>query len=384
MASSTLINMKLISLIDSATCIQDLTPLLTGMFELTQNVLKDILKQQLSTMDIAQTYELHLKAWPMDDILPHHIVQYMIGFSGDFTVALVNKTFNQCCKSAQRIVLRQQKTDLQQEFNDLHLDLTNNSIINVYPSPHRNMLSLAIEHAQAGDTLLIHEGVYEFQQDYQLSKNIKLIGYGSDVIIKAYKPDDDDNNTLSIAFKAQYTYLHNLTFNLDRLSSIDIAKQADALYMENCTMYFDDQAMTIRASGSVKIKNCVIKGGERNINGFEVAASAPDSLEIESCLFENCCSDVHATLCDLHCIVLWHQHDRGRLVTELIPLKGKIFRCVGNHFKNNFALPIVTKTGEPNVEHIQIMNNTWCYEYDTASLCNVDANKIHPYTRIQR
>eukprot|EP01083_Nonionella_stella_P149286 473865_1 len=105
MASPMLINQTLMSLIESATCIQDLTPLLNSMFGLTG--LKDIVKQRLSAMNISQKTDLHFKVSPMDEVLPHHIVQYMIGFSEDQrNVALVNKTFHQCCKSSQRLFLR--------------------------------------------------------------------------------------------------------------------------------------------------------------------------------------------------------------------------------------------------------------------------------------
>eukprot|EP01083_Nonionella_stella_P062669 162944_1 len=98
MASPTLINQALLSLIDSATCIHDLAPLLNIMFSLTE--IKHITKQRLSTMNIAQKHDLHLKASPMDELLPHDIVQYMIGFNEDLRdIALVNKTFHKCCNA---------------------------------------------------------------------------------------------------------------------------------------------------------------------------------------------------------------------------------------------------------------------------------------------
>eukprot|EP01083_Nonionella_stella_P104579 299945_1 len=139
-------------------------------------------------MDISEKTNLHFKVSPMDEVLPHHIVQYMIGFNEDQrNVALINKTFHQCCKSSQRLFLRQQQTDWEREFNALHSDFGNNRIINVYSSPHHNTLPLAIEHAQSGDTLVIHQGVYEFQEEYVMNKSIKLIGYGSNVVIKGVR-----------------------------------------------------------------------------------------------------------------------------------------------------------------------------------------------------
>eukprot|EP01083_Nonionella_stella_P187793 690897_1 len=100
MSSSILITQTLMSLIESATCIQDLTPLLNSMFGLTG--LKDIVKQRLSAMNISQKRDLHFTVSPMDELLPQHIVQYMIGFNEDPRhIALVNKTFHQCCKSPQ-------------------------------------------------------------------------------------------------------------------------------------------------------------------------------------------------------------------------------------------------------------------------------------------
>eukprot|EP01083_Nonionella_stella_P282726 962069_1 len=155
MASPMLINQTLMSLTESATSIQDLTPLLNSMFRLTE--MKDIVQQRLSTMNISEQTDLHFKVSPMDEVLPHHIVQYMIGFNEDPRhIALVNKTLHQCCKSSQRLFLRQQQTDWEREFNDLQSDFGNNRIINVYSSPHHNTLPLAIERARSGDTLVIH------------------------------------------------------------------------------------------------------------------------------------------------------------------------------------------------------------------------------------
>eukprot|EP01084_Bolivina_argentea_P058743 107244_1 len=148
MSSPILITQTLVSLVERATCIQDLTSLLNSMFRLTE--MKDIVQQRLSTMNISEKTNLHFKVPPMDEVLPHHIVQYMIGFSEDQrNVALVNKTFHQCCKSSQRLFLRQQQTDWEREFNDLQSDFGNNRITHVYSSPHHNTLPLAIEHAHA-------------------------------------------------------------------------------------------------------------------------------------------------------------------------------------------------------------------------------------------
>eukprot|EP01083_Nonionella_stella_P217879 781848_1 len=181
MAATISINMRLTSLIENATCIQDLTPLLNIMFRLTE--MKDMMKQQLSTMNISQKHDLYLKASPMDHVLPHHILQYIIGFNEDLRhSALVNKTFHTCYKSAQRLLLRRQQTDWQKEFNHLYSDFDNNRIINVYPSPHYNVLTLATQHARPGDTLLIHQGVYQFEQKYEVNKDITLIGYDSEVV----------------------------------------------------------------------------------------------------------------------------------------------------------------------------------------------------------
>eukprot|EP01083_Nonionella_stella_P019146 53227_1 len=124
MASTVLLN-----LIESAKCVEDLNPLMNAMFGLKN--MKDTMKQHLSTMNVSQKRDLHLKASPIDDVLPHHIVQHMIGFNDDLRpTALVNKTFHKCCKSSQRIFLRQQQTDLEKEFNDLHPDFGNNRIVN--------------------------------------------------------------------------------------------------------------------------------------------------------------------------------------------------------------------------------------------------------------
>eukprot|EP01083_Nonionella_stella_P149287 473870_1 len=112
MASPMLINQTLMSLIESATCIQDLTPLLNSMFRLME--MKDLVKQRLSAMNISQKRDLHFNVSPMDELLPHHIIQYMIGFNEDLrNVALVNKTFHKCSQSAQLLLLRQQQTDWQ-------------------------------------------------------------------------------------------------------------------------------------------------------------------------------------------------------------------------------------------------------------------------------
>eukprot|EP01083_Nonionella_stella_P148544 470381_1 len=131
MSSPILITQTLVSLVERATCIQELTPLLNSMFRLTE--MKDIVKQRLSAMNISQKRDLHLKVSPMDELLPHHIIQYMVGFNEDHrNVALVNKTFHKCSQSAQRLLLRQQQTDWQREFNDLHSDFGNNRITHVY------------------------------------------------------------------------------------------------------------------------------------------------------------------------------------------------------------------------------------------------------------
>eukprot|EP01083_Nonionella_stella_P273100 926386_1 len=174
MASLLCSNLKLVSIVGNATCIQDLMPLLNSIFDLTE--MKDIVKQRLSTLNVQQKQKACLKASPMDEVLPRCIVQHIIGFNDDLRqTKLVNKIFHECCDSVQRLVLdvlRQQPTNWQSEFTNLHSDFKDNRIINVYPSAHYNTLPCAIEHAQPGDTLLIHQGVYEFHDSYNLYKNI--------------------------------------------------------------------------------------------------------------------------------------------------------------------------------------------------------------------
>eukprot|EP01083_Nonionella_stella_P174279 603699_1 len=320
MASPVLLNQTLMSLIDSATCIQDIKPLWNTMFGLTE--MKNIMKQRLSTMNIAQKRDLHLKVSPMDETLPHHIVQYLIGFNDDLRhISLVNKTFHKCCESSQRLFLRQQQSDWQKEFNELHPDFGNNRIVNVYPSSlsHVNPLRLAMQHAQSGDTLLLHQGIYEFDQVHEcVDENIKLIGWGSNVVIKV-------NDTI-FRFYSLYTYLRNLTFDIDAVSYLHINHRRCSFYMENCVINTNFAALFINGK-TVKIKNCVIKGGDSNATGF-YTESQPDVLEIESCVFENCCGADRVAY-DHHCIVLYNQQNPAK------------FRCIANHFKNNFGLPFV-------------------------------------------
>eukprot|EP01083_Nonionella_stella_P199082 730308_1 len=125
MASPSLINQTLMSLIDSTTCIKDLTPFMNIMFGLTE--MKDIVKHRLSGMNISQKRDLHFKVSPMDELLPHRIVQYMIGFNEDLRpIALINKTFHKCCKSLQRLLLRQQQfASIKRQFIEFNHKRTN-------------------------------------------------------------------------------------------------------------------------------------------------------------------------------------------------------------------------------------------------------------------
>eukprot|EP01083_Nonionella_stella_P280658 954762_1 len=245
MSSPMLITQALVSLIENATCVQDLTPLLNAMFNSRLTEIKNIAKQRLSAMNISQKRDLHFKVSPMDELLPHDIIQYMVGFNDDLrNVALVNKTFHKCCKSARILFLRQQQTDWQLEFNDLHSDFGNNRIVNVFSSPHQNTLSLAIQRAQSGDTLVIHEGVYAFQEEYEMDKSIKLIGHGSNVIIKvAPAPSDSD----VFKFNAQYTYLRNIRFESGNYSWLAIQREDCSFYMENCIVSFNYMALVIHS-----------------------------------------------------------------------------------------------------------------------------------------
>eukprot|EP01083_Nonionella_stella_P022693 62727_1 len=247
--------LNLFSLIESATCIQDLTPLLNIVFSLDE--MKNLTKKRVSIMDIHQKQDSYLKVSPMDEVLPHCIVQYVIGFNEDLrTIQLVNQTFHECCDSAQRLWLRQQHTNWQAEFTPDH------RIINVYPSAHYNTLPLAIEHAQSGDTLIIHQGVYEFQQEYELDKNIKLIGYGSNVIIKACN-GRDSQTLLEISFNAQYMYLQNVTFEIDDTFWMCVQGEVHLFCMENCVIHSDSVALSINLVKAVKIKNCFFMAARR-------------------------------------------------------------------------------------------------------------------------
>eukprot|EP01083_Nonionella_stella_P218318 782992_1 len=362
--SSVCINLELVSLIETATCIQDLTPLLSKVVGLAE--MKDILKQRVSTMDIQQKRDLYFKGSPMDDVLPQCIVQSVIGFNDDLRqIALVNKTFHKCCDSVQALVLKKKKTDLQTEFNDLHSDFKNNRIINVYPSTHHNIntLRLAMEHAQSGDTLFIHQGVYQLPRSYQYvwKKSIKLIGYGPGVCIES---------SLSIVFYVQYAYLQNLTFNID-IYPMDI-REICSFYMENCVIKFDCIALNIDGAKTVKIKDCIIKGGSCNMIGFNVI-HAPETFEIESCVFENCACDAVAT--DDHCIAITKSTKQSK------------FKCVANRFKNNWGFPIAAEDpSEINMEHAQIMNNTCICDQDRdrdVLYSEANPNKIYSYDMSQ-
>eukprot|EP01083_Nonionella_stella_P258875 884295_1 len=259
MASSMSLNIKLISLVESATCIQDLTPLLNIVLGLTE--IKDIVKQRLSVMNIPQKRDLYLKAAPMDELLPRHIVQYMIGFNEDLRqTALVNKTFHKCCQSAQRLLLRQQQTDWQKEFTHLHSDFSNNRITNIYPSSHFNTLAFAIQHAKSGDTLLIHQGVYAFKQDYEVNKNIKCIGYDSNVIIKGFNPDYYARAPTASLFSGQCMYFQNITFEMGHNFWMSVEREDCSFYMENCVIRSNGLTLGIITAETVKIRNCVFKG----------------------------------------------------------------------------------------------------------------------------
>eukprot|EP01083_Nonionella_stella_P170518 580454_1 len=344
------------------------------------------------TMGTEEKQDLHLKALPIDELLPHHVIQYMIGFNGDLRhIELVNKTFHKSCKSSQRLFLRQQQTDWQKEFNDLHSDFGSNRMLNVYPSPRPlcNTLALAIRHAQSGDTLLIHEGVYVFEESYEMDKNIKLIGHGSNVIIRTSHSDE----SIELDFTAQYTYIQNIRFDIGgRYSQIYIEREGCSFYMETCFIYSNLVALEVAACKTIKIKNCVIKGGDYNQVAFDFKCQ-PDILEIESCVFENCCRNGNRIMRrSCHCIVLYmslwvYESTKRANATQ--------FRCVGNHFKNNFGLPIVATNPCELTElvDIQILNNTWCYNTTSNqdfvipsfdSFQDVNANEIYPLTDIQK
>eukprot|EP01083_Nonionella_stella_P030671 84046_1 len=375
MASALSLNLKLDSLIEGATCIDDLTPLLNSIFGLEE--IKDLLKQRISTMNIQRQQNMYLKAAPMDDVLPHCILQHTIGFIEDLReITLVNKAFFKCCGSIQRLFIKQKETDWQAEFTDLHSDFNDRRIINVYPSCQNNVLPLAIEHARSGDTLLIHEGIYVFGDEYEMNKNMKLIGYGPNVVIKGCDGHTDEYGLVQISFNAQYTYLQNLKFDMDKTFVMRIGRNA-CFYMEKCVINFNGIALGISSSERVKIKNCIFEGDlEFNSVGLDIS-NRPEILEIESCVFKHCCCNSGGGDDD-HCIFLCEK--RGIEQTR--------FKCISNHFQNNFGLPIVAKNpSEFDMEHTQIMNNTWSYMYEVPLLrdADVDPNKIYSYTtRIER
>eukprot|EP01083_Nonionella_stella_P119176 356118_1 len=333
------------------------------------------------TMGTEEKQDLHLKALPIDELLPHHVIQYMIGFNGDLRhIELVNKTFHKCSKSSQRLLLQQTVTVWQNEFNDLHSDLGNNRIINVYPSMRCNTLPLAIQHAQSGDTLIIHEGTYVFQQDYRMDKNIKFIGHGSNVIIKVSASDEEPQRIVDFSFIAKYTYIRNITFDIGNVSEWFVGNGC-SFYMENCFIGFNCQTMHILGAETMKIKHCVIKGGALNEGGFYFDGGLPSIMEIESCVFENCCC---WGLKYDHCIILHPDKNTKSTIAK--------FRFVGNHFKNNFGLPIVN-TSEPCeliIEDTQILNNTWCYNNRdfvprwVPSFRDLNANKIYQHIEIKQ
>eukprot|EP01083_Nonionella_stella_P076070 207085_1 len=195
---------------------------------------------------------------PMDEVLPHDIVQCIVGLNDDLRhIELVNKTFHKCCKSAQRLLLRQQETVWQKEFNQC---INNNRIINVYPSPHNNTLALAIQHAKSGDTLLIHKGVYQLQPGYEVNKSIKLIGYGCNVDVTI---NINTSYHEEIKFNAQNIYIGKLTFHIAGSLWFSTCTQG-SIYLENCVL--DADALELSSKNSeirhlVKIKNCFLING---------------------------------------------------------------------------------------------------------------------------
>eukprot|EP01083_Nonionella_stella_P099095 278670_1 len=379
MASPKFIDAKLTSFIESVTCVADLTPLLDVMFGLTE--MKNLVKQKLSIMNAQQKQKLYVKAAPMDEVLPEHIVQYMIGFTDLKNLELVNKSFRKYCNSVKRFVIRQGQTKWEKEFNELHSDLRNKRIINVYPSPHYNTLPLAIRHAQSGDTLLLFPGTYSYVDIHMtgecIEKNIKLIGYNSKAIIDGWCISPVGNDCFNeIEFCGKYSYIRNITLNMYGYCMCT-GKKCSAFYLEDCVINSDGFALLVSAEvKTVKIKNCVVNCDD---SGF-VFYGSPELIEIDACVFENCCDNASGEYS--HCIVL--HSDSARSV------KQAKFKCVGNHFKNNFGLPIVAENpSEINLEDTHILNNTWCYnqlDIVIPELRNdqVNPNKTYAFTQIQK
>eukprot|EP01083_Nonionella_stella_P182727 658190_1 len=374
MESSFSVNLKLDSLIEGTTCIRVLTSLLNSICSLEE--IKGFVKQRVSAMDIEQKQNLYLKAAPMDDVLPHCILQHTIGFIEDLRdIALVNKAFHKCCDSIQRLLIKQKETDWQTEFTDLHSDFNDGRIIHVYPDPswRHNMLQRAIQYAQSGDTLLIHEGNYEFNHAYELNENIKLIGYGPNVVVRAHYGDNESTDELvEITFNAQYLYLQNITFDMDETFCMCFQSAVGVFYMEQCVINFATAALMIRSAKTVKIKNGSINGDMyMNSVGIDVS-HRPKILEIESCVFKWCCSNGSSN--DDHCIYF----------TEKMSTERTKFKCISNCFDTNFGLPIVAENpSEFNIEDTQIMNNTWVNNWNPTLLpydVKVDANKIYSNT----
>lgn len=246
---------ELCDVVDQSTNLEDLSRIMQDIgMALTE--VQTMVKQKILDLSHAAVRTAELNVLPIDAVLPMDIMCSILSFVHYSETKMVSKSFKSCFQRNQDIARRSR----QQSVNDyahhfapeIIFDESVNQTILLrakeipWVASIQELRGEVIVHTQfehcvtdtrlsSGDRILIHNGYYEMNSDWDIQHNIEVIGLGDDVEIKFMAPNYK-NTGIDISKQAKVLFKHLRLLQTRRLAY----SSKYSLISRSCTVWMDD------------------------------------------------------------------------------------------------------------------------------------------------
>ena len=326
---------------------------------LSVDQLKDLVLQNIPTLNYPISKKLHFDLSSIDQILPTDVIGHVLSFQSIqelYTTKYVNKQWNELSKQTQKNYFLNAQRELDQ---NCPIKYDQNSNITWIVDKGRQCFCLTklekemgfkfggheimelFEKYKSGDRIFIVDDATQWTESINCEIDIAIIGVQSKV---TFAFGGDAKHIFSIANGAKI-YFQNLSFayygyNRDPFGLLRCSEEGE-LWVNKCEFEVENTGIHVSDQGSMNLRDCTFHDG---ICAISLAVNS-GRIDINDCVFEECQDGIiieSPESCD---------------VDSTLQL-----RCKGNIFKNIEWYPICEEITESKDTYLSLKRHSYSLE----------------------